>query len=748
MIGPEIQEKAIEVIITMNSAIINLRLYPPTNALIMKTIDRLQDALGLILNESDALLFAESEKNLLIAGEPLSQKNRQRPQVAVFLMLMINWGIKSIAFKKGLGKDELSLLLEAMGKKPEDVRKGQGLERLIREGKMPHIQINQKIYIETAVDQELATSLEAKDKDVIEYITAEGAQTTLDPEKVRAMAKDPQWFSRIFQAGMQRLTDRDTAPSTINLSESMLQMLRTLDKISGDTDKKAISRLVAGSVLDMDTDFISALLTRNMEGLLDNHLFDQIVNRMNDEQFEQVAGQIRKWINHASTKEKAGGEPALQSIETAYRHIMSSDKGMALQQQIQERKVREEEERQQKTAHLRETGRYLLRKLEEEPLPDESTLKFLPEVAGALRAEGEAETAEAILEQLIGRLFSDQPDARAGASEPLAEILENLPPEQRTSALTKHLDKLLKWLKTETVPTDAFKIICLQMGSLAQGMLRDRRFSESIALLATFNFMISRQKEKEDPLRSAANETLRKVASADILDICLEELRFNRSGQRNDAGRTLILMAEYSINPLLDILRESQDRSERILILNLIPEMGPRVAPAVFERIDESEPWYYLRNMVRLMGRVGSEAHIKILVSILTHEDPRVQTESLKSINLIGGASRGSILLNALSECSDSLKASIVTSLGSMRNRDAVKPLMELFKSRVSLSEELKADLQEKICLALGSIGEKDALPFLTEVSRQVGVFGIGAHHPKVRAAAGRAMGMIKIKTS
>jgi len=220
MTGPGIQEKAIEAIVIMNTAIINLRLYPPTNAMIMKTIDRLHDTLGILLREEDTLLLAESERNLLISGEPLSQKNQEKPQVAIFLMLMINWGIKSLGFKKNLDKSELSLFLEIMGKKPDDVKKEKGLEQLIAEGRMPNIEINQKIYVEMGKDREIVASLDIKDEDIIKYIMAEDPDTVLAPENVKEMAKDPEWVSRIFKSGMRHLVDKDAPASNAVLSEA------------------------------------------------------------------------------------------------------------------------------------------------------------------------------------------------------------------------------------------------------------------------------------------------------------------------------------------------------------------------------------------------------------------------------------------------------------------------------------------------------------------------------------------------
>ena len=62
MAGPGLQEKAIEAVVIMNTAIINLRLYPPTNAMIVKTIDRLYDMLQTIFEEETSLLLSESER--------------------------------------------------------------------------------------------------------------------------------------------------------------------------------------------------------------------------------------------------------------------------------------------------------------------------------------------------------------------------------------------------------------------------------------------------------------------------------------------------------------------------------------------------------------------------------------------------------------------------------------------------------------------------------------------------------------
>jgi HEAT repeat protein len=216
---------------------------------------------------------------------------------------------------------------------------------------------------------------------------------------------------------------------------------------------------------------------------------------------------------------------------------------------------------------------------------------------------------------------------------------------------------------------------------------------------------------------------------------------------RNEAGGILVMLAEFSINRLLYLLKESEESSERILLLNLIPEIGPAAAPAVIGMIKQDTPWYYVRNLVRLLGKIGSEEHAKFLAQLLAYDDYRVQREALKSIGNIGGSQRGEILLDAMTECADRIKSNIVTTLGSLKYRDAVKPLIVLFRSKLMASEEVKVDLQEKICLALGHIGDREALPFLTDISKQGGFLSLKTYHPTVKAAAGKAVGWIMSKS-
>jgi len=141
-----LQEKAVETLFILKRAVVHLHTYPPKHPLVTNTIDNIYDSLMVIFEKEDSVIFAESDRNLIISGNLISQKYQGNPYMAIFLMLMINWRIKSITFMRGLEKREILPFLEILAKKPDEVKMKGELEQLIAERKMPHVLFNQKIY--------------------------------------------------------------------------------------------------------------------------------------------------------------------------------------------------------------------------------------------------------------------------------------------------------------------------------------------------------------------------------------------------------------------------------------------------------------------------------------------------------------------------------------------------------------------------------------------------------------------------
>jgi hypothetical protein len=82
-------------------------------------------------------------------------------------------------------------------------------------------------------------------------------------------------------------------------------------------------------------------------------------------------------------------------------------------------------------------------------------------------------------------------------------------------------------------------------------------------------------------------------------------------------------------NTLLDRLGTAEDRSTRAAILKQLVELGPDVAPVAMDRMAKA-PWFVQRNILVLIGRVGSWPQGFSPMEYATNADPRIRREAIK----------------------------------------------------------------------------------------------------------------------
>lgn len=717
MTNVEIQKKAVETLVTMNTAIRNLRLYPATSAMIVQTVDKLYEAfLGIFANE-DSLIFAESERSLLIGGDALPQKDQERLAVSAFLDLMLNFGVRSISFEKGMKKEELATFVDLMSKKPETIRDKGGLQALAAQGRLEHIILNQKVYVASDHFHQIMDSLDIKDDQIIQYLAAANPVMGIDPEKVRDMAKDANWVMGIFQSGLTQILQHRGSVKDGLLSENMVRMLGILDKVADEADQDGISQFIGKSIADLDPDLIRQILTQKIHDLFGGNLYQYIVSQIDDLKYEAVTRQTHPPGEDGPARgnqaefvlEEQGGQKEIQA--------------RLLDKQVQQ-----------------------ILNTEEDALPDPLMIASLPDVIRQLAGRNDQEQTDALVDKVVNALFSENPEIRVQAAASLVEIIDGFPGKRQPDLVRSLSKRLVEWVRREEAASRSFKIICHRLKDLAQDDIQQGRFDDALPVLDVFNRIYSGVLEKNDTVHAIASEIISELTSGNLLNILFEEFKTDAKQKRLEAGRALARLGETPLNRLLNMLRENNDSNERVRILQLITDIGKTAVPAIRVRIKEDEPWYYLRNLAYLLGRVGSEANVNTLEPLLLHNNNQVRQEALKSVQRIGGNERGPLLLSVLPRIDVSFKISVIEMLGVLHFAGAVEPLGKELSDRPLRESPSRADLEEKICAALGHIGTPEAIPVLSKVIRSGGFFSVRSYPEKVINAAGKALAAIKMR--
>ncbi len=233
----------------------------------------------------------------------------------------------------------------------------------------------------------------------------------------------------------------------------------------------------------------------------------------------------------------------------------------------------------------------------------------------ALHAEeGTAEiraAAEGALRNNVARLVQDW-DLEDPNPETYNAILEGM--VRRTSA-EYSLVKVQIGCDPDIIIKTALELDCVGLAVYAavEELLSRRELVRVAELL------------KSAPQSKAADDLWRYVATPERL-----EAELAASPMDQDAVTILVeRIGTAATNSLLDRLASADDRSTRAAIMKQLLGLGPEVAAVAIQRLPTA-PWYLQRNILVLLGRLGSLPDGFSPATYSTHGDARIRREAIK----------------------------------------------------------------------------------------------------------------------
>ncbi|MEI6609944.1 MAG: HEAT repeat domain-containing protein [Deltaproteobacteria bacterium] len=728
MADTDITEKTLYALVIMNTAIKNVRLYPPTSATIVSAIDRLHQAFEEMLEQENPIVFSESEKSILVCGKPLKQKDQEKVQVVALLGILLSFGLKSLSFGKGMEKAELSAFTEIISRKPDVIKSEGGLSQILANNNVTHIYLDQKVYVAMDKDHQIISSLDITDDQITNFFISAHPELAADPQKLQEKIKDPELLSQAFQAGLAQLIAQKGTLSDVQLTESLGNMIGLLDKVTGSLaqkDRENVSKNIGDAIINTDADMAFELTTKNIEHLFGGVLLQYLINKLEDNKYTggQKTGEGEGEGTGCAGEAGSGGTVSGQGDAERQEKIDFKNRLLAVSAKLSER--------------LKENEKNVL---------DESLMSVLPKIIEQLIAHKEQETMEKIISHLANNLLSENEEVRASAAKALTDVIATLPPERRAEMIGGLSGRLIKWIKIETSVTPAYKTICDYLQNILQDFIYQMRFPETIPLLDVFDEINSGTLKKNEAIREVCAQLIRNLATEVNITLLFKEFKTNAQNKKDEAGKVLSMFGNITINRMLDNLQEDIDSDERVRIMHLIIGTGQRAIPLVRERIHKDEPWYYLRNMAYLLGQIGNEESAGALQPLLRHKNERLRQEALKSILRTGGKRRGQLLISALQSADDKFKLSLIDALGSAKAADSVPELLNILTTRPFVTTTARVLLEESICTALGAIGSAEAIPVLSEIAGLKSFFSISSYPDKLKAVAARALESIRKK--
>lgn len=213
---------------------------------------------------------------------------------------------------------------------------------------------------------------------------------------------------------------------------------------------------------------------------------------------------------------------------------------------------------------------------------------------------------------------------------------------------------------------------------------------------------------KPEELRSRAKMSLRYLASPELVGNLLHQLQTAAPTDRQNTRDLLRVLGPYAVPTLMEEMRSSMRRGVRDELLEVLIHVGRKaqmdgedpgeVLEPLFRELDNHahNPWYFTRNVVAILGELGSQPFQLKLVALLGEGvDPRIRTEAARAlIRANSDLSRRSLRAVAFTGTLDAAGVALVTPFLMRTDTDATLPaLRAMLEDKACTAEQAEAAL-------------------------------------------------------
>ena len=198
------------------------------------------------------------------------------------------------------------------------------------------------------------------------------------------------------------------------------------------------------------------------------------------------------------------------------------------------------------------------------------------------------------------------------------------------------------------------------------------------------------------------------------------------------AAALLEALGTVPVESLLELLAGESDLRRRRTLIEMLTELCTEDADPVLRRLDDPR-WYFVRNLVVVLGRSRDPRAAAAVVPLTTHPDDRVRREALRSLHMLGSGEDVEPIVEALADPAPNVRRAAATILRSLQVDNLVEVVSEMLKNPIDTNA--KADA----LTLLGAVRTDEARKLLgSYASRRI----VGRGEARtLRAAARRALG-------
>lgn len=365
----------------------------------------------------------------------------------------------------------------------------------------------------------------------------------------------------------------------------------------------------------------------------------------------------------------------------------------------------------------------------------------LKEVMVKLFASGDEKEATDLVDAYLAELSSDSLDMRRRVADNGRYILQVLEKSAKGHpVLGRIADLFFARLKVET-DRDVIARLTGGVAFLADLRLRSGDLGAALDLMRKTEQMTASSDAGLKERGEALTEALSRAGNDRIFAQLAGRLLEGTDKSSLEAAEILKRGGGRAANYLIERLAEEENRSHRARLVMLLKEMGKGSSAPFVSRLRDPR-WFLVRNVVGILGDIGDEAALPELKTVLSHGDPRVRREVVRTLVRLGTPECEDLIITTLADEDRGVQITAAGALATMKGRRAFGVLSAIAR-RAAPFEEAATDLRQEAIQGLARLGKAGAVEVLSGIlERRGGLLGRG-EPMELRLEAVKALGEI-----
>lgn len=279
-----------------------------------------------------------------------------------------------------------------------------------------------------------------------------------------------------------------------------------------------------------------------------------------------------------------------------------------------------------------------------------------------------------------------------------------------------------------------FSGVVSQLEEMLHLLLERKDYHMALLVLRSFRLPV------EPLFQSRLSDAIKRASDRKIITHLLDEARgTHKDSAEYQAIASYLTLLDRDVTPLLlEALAAEQDRSLRNLLMRVLRELGKTQLALLGERLSD-ERWYFVRNIVTILGESRKEEVVGYLDRVSRHKNFQIRQEVVRALLTIRGDRAVRLLTKFLNDRDIDIRFMAIRGLGmrlgtGSREEEA---LIGFLKGKWSRKPPL--ELKVEAIVSLGRVGGAVARTYLKRFTT-IRWWGIRRTQETVKAAAEKAI--------